>query len=949
MKKHTKSFLGAVLVLLMLVSLMPVSAFAVEDAAYIGQPVGAQPKHSHEGWTAWGDNEAEKTSLPTEVGQYYLTSDIELSATWEVRVRDMELCLNGHVIRLTAESGAVISLHDNGKLSIYDCGTNERYFKCVNGGLWEDAGTKKPNGTVIAMEDYDRNTANGTYVKTTGGVITGGKQSGIFFDDYYPCELHLYGGNIVGNSNTDSCGGGVEARYGGVFMYGGSIAGNTAKCGGGIATYFNQSMYYYLIPALECKVEGGCITGNTAANYGGGLYGSNYSTTELSGSALVNGNRAGSYGGGLYTCNLFDMKDGSVRGNKSDTNGGGLYANADGNITISGGTVSNNSAKNGGGIYVNNDMTMSGGIITGNSVSGAGGGIRVGNITDSKPEARTLTITGGTVSKNSAKNGGGIYVGVSADMKASDFTVTENKATGYGGGIDIDTNGAVSLKDGSVTNNTAGSGAGGVCFAGDKTIIGGLLNITDNTVGGKAGNLLVKANEAITLAEGDDALKDGAKIGITLQAPYEGLNCQRKFTTSGAKTDEQYFTSDDTSRNFGPFYNEEGYLDIVVLHLHEDADGNLLNFKEWADSTKLPDGGEWYLSTDVTLKRDWQPTKDTKLCLNGHVISTKNSSCLWLEEVNLDLYDETDSAVHYFKYNKGSEWTYLGDSASGNAISLSDFALDKVSDGDIIAVPGGAITGWDMFLSVYSDLSTEPQVHFNMYGGNIVGIGSDYAEPVGIQGDVTFNMYGGSIAGNFFPYGDIIINRLGSMNILGGTVTGNIASGAIVNSENDKLAIAGSANIHDNISEKGAAYTGATDIVIGGSAQIRDNVTSKETAKNVYVENGYKIVLNSPEQGMSVGVSTKNAPTAEKPVLFSGKASEGDAAYFFSDGGYTVKFKPLDNSENALYLTENSGLASIFGGGSVWLIAALAAVVAAGIVTAVVIGKKKKAGGAKAE
>ena len=949
MKKIVNSFLSAVLVLMLLISLMPLSAFAVEDAAYVGQSVGEQPKHSHEGWTAWGDSEAEKTSLPAEVGQYYLTSDIELSATWEVRVREMELCLNGHAIRLTAESGAVISLHDNGKLSIYDCGTNERYFKCVNGGLWEDAGTKKPGGTVIALEDYDRSTANGTYVKTTGGVITGGKQSGVFFDDYYPCEFHLYGGNIVGNSNAGSYGGGIEARYGGVFMYGGSVAGNTAKCGGGIATYFNQSMYYYLIPALDCQIEGGCITGNTATN-GGGIYGSHNSTTELSGSALVNGNRCSSYGGGVYTAGLLDMKGGTVSGNKSDLNGGGLYANADGSIVISDGTVCNNSAKNGGGVYDNNDMTLSGGVITGNSASGAGGGIRLGNVTDSQPEARTLTVTGGTVSKNSAKNGGGIYVGVGAEMKASDFTVTENKATGYGGGIDIDTDGAVTLNGGSVTNNTAGFGAGGVCFAGDKTVIGGLLKVTDNTVGGKAGNLLVNADQAITLAEGDDALKDGAIIGISLQKAAENSNSERRFTANGAKTDEQFFTADDTSLNFGPFYNEEGYLDIVVLHLHEDADGSLLNFKEWTDSTKLPDGGEWYLGTDVTLKRDWQPTKDTKLCLNGHVISTANESCLWLEEVNLDLYDETDSAVHYFRYNKGSAWTYLGDSASEKAVSLSDFSLKKVSDGDVIAVPGGVITGFDMFLNVYSDLATEPQVHFNMFGGNIVGIESDYFEPVSIQGDVTFNMYGGSVAGNLFPYGDIILNRLGSMNILGGIVTGNIASGAIVKSESESgFTVAGSAEIHDNVSEKGAVCAGATDVVMGGSAQVCDNATAKGAVKNVYLDGGRKIVVASPEEGMSVGVSLKTAPTAEKPVQFSTKAAPGDAEFFFSDGGYAVKYRPADGSADALYLAEASGLASIFGEGNVWLIAALAAVVAAGIVTAAVICKKKKSGGEKAE
>lgn len=382
-------------------------------------------------------------------------------------------------------------------------------------------------------------------------------------------------------------------------------------------------------------------------------------------------------------------------------------------------------------------------------------------------------------------------------------------------------------------------------------------------------------------------------------------------------------------------------------HLHTDAEGNVIEFAAWDDPTALPsDGGAWYLTEDVTLKRDWMPAADTALCLNGHVITTEDECCLWLEEVSLDLYDEEDSAVHCFAYHKGGAWTYAGESAGEDAVELGEFSLDSVSDGTLIAVHGGAITGSGMFLNLLSDDRTEPQVKVDMFGGNIVGIRSEYAEPVGIVGDAAFTMYGGSIAGCFFPYGDILRNRSGSAALLGGTITGNIASGAIVSSgAYTDIVIGGSASVHDNVAEKGAVYAGETEVTLGGSARIENNVTAGGEDRNVYLSGDHRIVLRSPGEGMRVGITVKETPAADNPVMFTEAASEADAGRFFSDSGYTVKFCPDESSADALYLTAGSGVASVFGSSDAGLMTMLTGVLAAGMAAAVIAARKKNAAG----
>ncbi len=129
--------------------------------------------------------------------------------------------------------------------------------------------------------------------------------------------------------------------------------------------------------------------------------------------------------------------------------GGGILN--EGNLTLSGVTISGNAAFGGGGIAnPSASLTVSNSTISGNRAFGGGGGGISGG---------TVTLRNSTVSGNNAKNGnaGGIAAG---NVSLVDTTVSENSASGNGGGIfNSGTGGAtVHAENSIIALNTAGSG-----------------------------------------------------------------------------------------------------------------------------------------------------------------------------------------------------------------------------------------------------------------------------------------------------------------------------------------------------------------------------------------------------------------------------------------------------------------------------------------------------------
>ena len=166
-------------------------------------------------------------------------------------------------------------------------------------------------------------------------------------------------------------GGSVHATWAEINLYGGTLTGNNATGNGG-AVYLSNSSF---------TMHGGAITNNTASN-GGGIYaGSRGETVNING-GIISGNRA-TKGGGIYASSgaKLHLNGGEIQKNVATEAGGGvycsrLYSQNTGRCEFYGGTISGNTAKQGGGAYV--------GVcyigyrncrITGNTATEAGGGL----------------------------------------------------------------------------------------------------------------------------------------------------------------------------------------------------------------------------------------------------------------------------------------------------------------------------------------------------------------------------------------------------------------------------------------------------------------------------------------------------------------------------------------------------------------------------------------------
>jgi len=265
----TKRILSFLIVLGMLVSVLP----ALPVVAEVSDPT--LTKHTHSDahtcgtqcsgsvtWTAWGNAD----SLPTDSGHYYLTGDVQLTATTDVAAgKDITICLNGYNIRSksTARIGFVY-----GKLTVSDCTAYEQ---------------------------------EGTYI--SGSVVGGSAADGAVYSVRRGGTLVLESGRITGGTTTGTAGGGAiylqkgtSAGAGGLFyMYGGEISGNEGHNGGGVCVGGADSG----CTAAAFYMYGGTITGNNARNHGGGVYVVSRSIVEVT-NGTITGNTTAGKGTSVY-------------------------------------------------------------------------------------------------------------------------------------------------------------------------------------------------------------------------------------------------------------------------------------------------------------------------------------------------------------------------------------------------------------------------------------------------------------------------------------------------------------------------------------------------------------------------------------------------------------------------------------------------------------------------
>lgn len=414
----------------------------------------------------------------------------------------------------------------------------------------------------------------------------------------------------------------------------------------------------------------------------------------------------------------FTMYGGSISGNSAAEKGGGVYMTRS-TFRMLGGSVSGNKAKYGGGVYVySGAFTLSGGTVSGNSSDEDGAGVYT---------AGTFNMTGGSVSGNfttdaavtgyATKRGGGVYAADVFNMSGG--TISDNTAAEYGGGVYVILSAACTITGGTISGNTSGNSKGGGVCAGNKLTVSGAPCITGNLgKDGAANNVYLGRREIIHVG---GALESGASIGVTTADPVIDGSYVRVADGTGLAADTtSYFTSDAYPGCTKRLMGDSVIFSSGTLHEHAvcgrsdctdaahgntawipltSVDGKLLyggaNASKNGDSYMLY-AGNYYLAADIELDGRLFLAGDVNLCLNGKQITTTSTSV---------------SAV------VDDHWGLtLCDCRGSGRIAAPGETVNGVSSSQSFTMYGGTISGGWYGAYIYDDHGA-----FRMLGGKITG------------------------------------------------------------------------------------------------------------------------------------------------------------------------------------------------------------------------------------
>ncbi len=292
-----------------------------------------------------------------------------------------------------------------------------------------------------------------------------------------------------------------------------------------------------------------------------------------------------------YTDESGNYISGKITGGKNKNAGGGVQCEKGSTLIMHGGSITNCTSCDGGGImgWDGATITMDGGTIHDNTVSGTGAGIAA-------TVGSTITVSGGEIYSNTSTStqtndhGGGAIgvwtnctINISGDAKIYDNkanlggaiatcnasklnmqggSIFGNTATVTGGAFNSRSNGdCFTMTGGSITDNiSAGNGGGLNCNSNTVVTLGGTAVITGNKKGDVENNVYLPSDKTVILGTGDNAPKDGMKVGVTM------ANGTGVFTNANDTDYSDKFSADDTSKVIK--YNADKKLEIVKAHTH---------------------------------------------------------------------------------------------------------------------------------------------------------------------------------------------------------------------------------------------------------------------------------------------------------------------------------------------------------------------------------------------
>ena len=437
-----KRIIASILTVIMLMTMLQTAALAADGegteavasttpqaAIYLDQQHGAD---SNDGLTK--ESAVQSIVKANELAESNHTNDIYLTSFYKITGAEV-WDLGGKTIHRYGLGGYMIELV-NASASL------------TLSNVVIDGAEYTVEATHAAETDSIIKAANGgTIVLKSGAVLQNNKaaQFGSSILANNGVNITMEDGAIIRNNTNRNyeLGGGVAIIGSTMVMNDGTISNNSTyrtsgqgSYGAGVyvADYANSSGGDTVFTAKPASFEmnGGKITGNTALDYGGGVLTFpqqgqkitiNINNGEISGNQVTEG--SGGAFAAFFGVTELNIKGGTLSGNSAQNYGGGVFLYDATNVTISGGTISENKASQGGGVYLwpTSAVKQTNGSIE-NNVANVGGGVCGG----------TYTMTGGVIKDNNnsltkearlSARGDGVYVGTAFNL-GNDAVISTN-------------------------------------------------------------------------------------------------------------------------------------------------------------------------------------------------------------------------------------------------------------------------------------------------------------------------------------------------------------------------------------------------------------------------------------------------------------------------------------------------------------------------------------------
>lgn len=374
-------------------------------------------------------------------------------------------------------------------------------------------------------------------------------------------------------------------------------------------------------------------------------------------------------------------------------------------------------------------------------------------------------------------------------------------------------------------------------------------------------------------------------------------------------------------------------LNAPALVAEQDGEHDHDKMIPWKETTSLPNtAGSYYLTQNVTLKKEWEVPADITLCLNGKSITLNAEG----DVINMSAYgtiftlydchksgtithgkDSNDTTYNGCGVVVGGTFNMYGGKITGNVRTgyengggvFVPYGIFNMYDGEITNNSCGLSGG-----GVYVDHGT-----FNMSGGEISSnISGESGGGIELSSSI-FTMTGGSIrqnkAKNNNYGGGIDVSYGSTFTMNGGTITGNTSctgggvyvGTAVENYGNNTFnmnggTITGNTATHTGSETGGGVYVAQDGIfTVSGAAKITDNKRNEEN-NNVYLRPETITITGALGEDARIGVTTPSVAMVNSPVTIAKgdgyTLTDDDAARFTSDAGYYPK---LDGTEVKLY------------------------------------------------